>query len=80
MGNNPDQEEVERFAKAFSACRTCNHIMMAHSFNKQHKGRCVEAFVSITGEHKLCKCLLFIPKDNLEFLEWAAENKRKGAK
>lgn len=80
MGNNPDHEEVERFERAFSLCRTCAHIMIAHSFTKQHRGRCIDATIKVTGEHKICGCSLFIPKDNLEFLEWAAENKLKGKK
>ncbi len=78
MGNNPDQEEVERFEKAFSMCRTCTHVLIAHSFTKHHKGKCIDALVKMTGEYKMCGCPLFIPKDNLEFLEWAA--KRKEAK
>ncbi len=77
MGNNPDNELSERFAQALSACRTCTHVMMAHSFTKEHSGRCIDATVKVTGEHSVCKCKLFIPKDNLEFLEWAARNKEK---
>jgi len=75
MGNNSDKEEVERFEKAFSVCRTCSHMLIAHSFMKPHKGKCVDAMVKVTGEHKTCGCMLFVPKDNLEFLEWAASRK-----
>lgn len=76
MGNNADKEEFERFEKAFSLCRTCDHALIAHAFTKPKGHRCVEAEVKVTGEYHVCNCKLFIPKDNLEFLEWAAENKR----
>ena len=75
MGHNLDSELSERFKHALSVCRTCDHVMMAHSFTKQHNGRCIDAMVKVTGEHNVCKCKLFIPKDNLEFLEWASRNK-----
>jgi len=77
MDNNPDKEVVERLTQALSQCRTCTHVMMTHSFTKHHGGRCIDAIVKVTGEHKICNCKLFIPKDNLEFLEWMAKNKSK---
>lgn len=77
MDNNPDKEEVERFEKALSPCRTCAHLLMSHSFMKHNSGRCVEVDVKPTGEYKICKCKKFSPKDNLEFLEWVAANKLK---
>jgi hypothetical protein len=61
-------------------CRKCSHVMLAHSFLKARKGRCIDVRVKATGEYRQCRCRLFIPKDNLEFLEWAAKNKDKRAK
>jgi len=77
MGNNPDSEEVRRFERALSMCRKCGHMMIAHSFVKPNNGKCVDASIKVTGEYKCCNCKRFIPKDNLEFLEWVAENKLK---
>ena len=80
MGNNSDSEEVRRFERAFSKCRKCEHMMIAHSFVKPNNGKCVDVLLSVTGEHRICGCKRFIPKDNLEFLEWVAENKLKETK
>lgn len=80
MGNNSDREEVERFEKALSPCRTCSHLLISHSFIKTLNGHCIETDVKPNGDYKCCKCKLFVPKDNLEFLEWAATNKIKGKK
>jgi len=54
--------------------------MIAHSFVKPNNGKCVDVLLSVTGEHRICGCKRFIPKDNLEFLEWVAENKLKETK
>lgn len=72
-----DEEEVKQFEKAFSLCRTCDHIMMAHIFFKGTRGRCIDSKVVRRDEHERCTCLSYIPKDNLEFLEWANEKKEK---
>lgn len=80
MGNNSDHEEVKRLEKALSHCRTCSHLMMSHSFMKPYNGKCVEVDVKPTGEYKACNCKKFSPKDNLEFLEWVAANKRAEGK
>jgi hypothetical protein len=80
MGNNSDKEEVERFERSFSRCRTCDHVLISHSFIKPYCGRCVDATVKPTGEYKGCECRLFVPKDNLEFLEWVADKKSKETK
>jgi hypothetical protein len=51
---------------------------MSHLFIDQKKIKyCVDAFVNELGDYKKCPCNQFIPKDNLEFLEWAAKNKDK---
>jgi hypothetical protein len=72
-----DEEEVRRFEKAFGKCRTCDHIMMAHTFAVHKKGRCMDVMLTNKEEHKRCPCDTFIPKDNLEFLEWKAAQKEK---
>lgn len=77
MGNNSDREEVDRLLNALTPCRKCEHLKIAHSFMLPNKGKCVDATVKSDGEHKICNCKMFVPKDNLEFLEWVAENKQK---
>ncbi len=80
MNNNSDREEIERFKRALNPCRTCGHLLMSHSFIKPYNGSCPEVDVKVTGEYKICKCKKFIPKDNLEFLEWVAANKQQEGK
>lgn len=70
--------EEERFMKALSKCRNCDHMKMAHSFLIVKDGKCIDAKVSEKGTYKECLCRLFAPKDNLEYLEWKFENKQKG--
>lgn len=72
------EEDVKRFDRAFSLCRTCNHIMMAHSFVTDKRGKCLDAGITNKEVYETCKCKIFIPKDNLEFLEWAAQKKERG--
>ncbi len=79
MGNDSDKEEVERLERSFSKCRSCDHPLISHSFLKPNNGKCGDASVKPTGEYNGCTCKLFIPKDNLEFLEWVAANKAKEA-
>jgi hypothetical protein len=73
-GNDP--EENERFRKGLSKCRTCDHVMIAHN----NSNSCMDARLTNKEVYSRCICTQFIPKDNLEFLEWAAENKKKGKK
>jgi hypothetical protein len=68
--------EMKRFVKALGKCRTCGHAMMAHP-TKLKRNICLEATLSNKEVYKQCDCNLFIPTDNLEFLEWAAERKEK---
>jgi hypothetical protein len=77
MDNSSAIEEIARFAKALNSCRTCSHAMMLHFFIKPSSGQCMDIAVNIKGKYKRCPCALFIPADNLEFLEWAAKNKDK---
>jgi len=70
-------EEVARFKKALSKCRTCGHIRMAHSSLSTNKGECLDSRLTIKGGYESCSCHMFIPSDNLEYLEWAADSKEK---
>lgn len=72
-----DEEEIKQFEKAFSLCRTCDHIMMAHIFFKSKRGGCIDTKLGAKDNHERCICTSYIPKDNLEFLEWANEKKEK---
>lgn len=72
-----EAEEVKRFEKALGKCRTCEHINMSHTFHRK-QGICIEAILTNKEVYKACDCKLFIPTDNLEYLEWAAERKEKG--
>lgn len=72
-------EEMKRFAKALGKCRTCGHVRMAHPI-KLKQNICLDATLTNKSGYKQCPCKLFVPKDNLEFLEWAAENKEKKKK
>ena len=75
-----DPEEVARFQKAFRHCRTCDHIQIAHAAKaKGREGRCLDSKLTNKEVHESCTCTQFIPKDNLEYLEWVAANKEKKA-
>lgn len=71
------EEEVKRFEKCFSKCRTCSHIMMAHTFVFDKKGICMDVKENAKKDYNRCPCHTFIPADNLEFLEWAAQKKEQ---
>ncbi|MGH7974891.1 MAG: hypothetical protein ACREBR_05150 [bacterium] len=78
MANNDiDHEVVEQFAKAMGKCRTCDHTHLAHgpTFVNKKKGRCMDVTPTNKDYHVRCKCRLFIPKDNLEYLEWVEQCK-----
>ena len=76
--SNADIEIVDRLTRSLSVCRTCAHVLMSHIFIGLKKIKyCVDAFVNELGEYKKCSCEQFIPKDNLEYLEWAQQNKEK---
>jgi hypothetical protein len=75
-----DNEEMVRFQKALTPCRNCNHPKMTHSFLGMFKGigKCVDAKVTANGTYNQCYCKEFLPKDNLEYLEYKYDKKRKG--
>jgi hypothetical protein len=80
MVSNPDEfdeEQLKRFERAMSPCRTCRHIRMAHSSLSINKGKCLDSRLTNKEVHEPCACRLFIPAENLEYLEWVAENKGK---
>jgi hypothetical protein len=70
-------DEIKGFAKALNKCRTCNHQMLAHF--KNPKISCLDAKLTNQGIYARCNCKLFIPIDNLEFLEWVTQQKEKKA-
>ena len=74
-----ESAEMARFVKGLGKCRTCGHVMIAHPV-KLKKNICLETTLNNKDGYKRCDCRLFIPKDNLEFLEWAAARKEKGNK
>lgn len=69
--------EMERFEKALARCRNCNHIKMIHSFLNCNKGICIDYKLDVTGKSKRCKCKIYEPIDNLEFLEFKLDKKGK---
>ena len=73
-----DKEEMERLEKAITRCRTCDHVMIAHTYLGKPKGRCLDARLTNKEKHERCTCQQFKPKDNLEYLEWVAKQKEKG--
>lgn len=72
-----DEEEGLRFQKALARCRNCNHIKMIHSFLNCNKSNCIDYKVDVAGKSKRCKCKEYLPKDNLEFLEYKLDEKGK---
>jgi len=72
-----EDKDIKGFKQGLGKCRTCNHAMLAHYRNP--KEACLEAILSNKDTYKRCTCVLFMPIDNLEFLEWAAERKEKKA-
>lgn len=65
---------VELFKEALGKCRTCGHVKMAH-LEKSKKIMCLESQLLANDRYVKCVCVLFIPHDNLEYLEWAAKRK-----
>jgi hypothetical protein len=76
----PIDEEAELLVKALAKCRICKHIKMAHSFVKAQKGRCIDAMVTKEGKYFQCLCKEYTPLDNLEYLEWRNDQKKKTRK
>jgi hypothetical protein len=70
-----DGSEAQRYEAALRKCRTCDHAKMTHS--NLSKGRCIDAVLTNKEQYKPCTCIDFIPKDNLEYLEWASKKKEK---
>lgn len=72
-----DGSEEEIFLKSITHCRSCNHVKLAHAFLIDSARRCIDSSLNVKGEYKTCGCKVFIPKDNLEYLEWKYENSKK---
>jgi hypothetical protein len=75
---NHDDEEAVRFEKALAPCRHCTHCRMTHIV-RGIKG-CMDATVTAAGVYKQCRCQNFEPKDNLEFLEYRYDKKKRKGK
>jgi hypothetical protein len=67
-------EEGIRFQKALAHCRICGHAKMTHSLIQN---RCIDCTLNVKGKHSQCKCKKFLPTDNLEFLEYKYDEKKK---
>lgn len=50
----------------FETCRACSHYYLGHTNSSGERDACIFGFT-------LCPCKEFLPKDNLEFLEYKYE-------
>ena len=57
--------EVDTLEKALRKCRKCNHVKVAHL-----RRVCLEAEIIGSDKHICCKCIEFVPLDNLDYLEY----------
>ena len=80
--NDPvDEEEGARFEKALAPCRHCGHVKMTHMTSTVKSIQmCMDATVTVTGVYNRCRCQNFEPKDNLEFLEYRYDKKKRKGK
>jgi len=71
--------ENDVFLKALGPCRTCGHHKIAHTLKYKNRKTelCLDARLDSKAVYRRCPCKQFVPKDNLEFLEWAAQNKEE---
>lgn len=65
----------------FSLCRNCNHYYLSHTTDTWTPSKCG----NIINDDKFapCECLEFVPKGNIEYLEWKYEHgklERKSSK
>jgi len=56
--------------KSFEKCRTCKHSYISHTDIIHNPSRCQNI---INGS---CRCIGFLPADNLEFLEYKYGNRK----
>ena len=54
--------------KNFQLCRTCEHYFISHMVKSDGTIFC--QWMNSSFYPNSCKCKEFLPKDNLEFLEW----------
>ena len=50
--------------KSFEKCRTCKHSYISHTDFKHEPINCQNVV------HGSCRCIEFLPQDNLKFLEY----------
>jgi hypothetical protein len=53
-----------RNTRSFEKCRTCGHFYLSHTDVEHDPSRCQNL---VNGN---CRCVEFLPQDNLEFLEY----------
>jgi len=59
----------------FQKCRTCDHYFLSHTSMPDETIFC--EWGNSSYKPTRCYCRDFVPKDNLEFLEWKLDKKRK---
>jgi len=67
-----DEETTRIFNALSKICRVCSHIKFLHL----QKG-CTDQILSKEGKLYLCNCKEYIPKDNIEYLEYMSEKERR---
>lgn len=61
-----------RDPRNFEKCRTCDHYSLSHTDERYLKSYCHMVYDEVQ-KHNPCRCSEFLPKDNLEFLEYLYE-------
>lgn len=69
-----DNEEFSRFLKSLNKCRVCEHVRIVHSTLDKI---CLDVQLFKNGKAKMCSCKEYVPKENLEYLEYKY-GKKKG--
>jgi hypothetical protein len=65
-------------SSSHTLCRNCNHIDWLHvKTYYYHCGRTPSFDEYYFDDHRICPCQEYVPKDNLEYLEWCLAKKRE---
>ena len=71
-----DPQVTERFMEALrrgdEKCRECKHARYIHGM-AHNGGPCSDRFLS--SVKSVCKCIEFVPSDNLEYVEYLAKKR-----
>lgn len=54
--------------RSFDLCRNCEHYYLSHTDWNKNPGKCV--YMEFKNFTLICKCIEFLPQDNLKFLEY----------